>query len=148
MISPILAYNLYQLQLTGFYQFLSTVDGSTARYWQVPPYDLGWSGHMSDYFFMKFPFERTDLNYYYVAAVASSAVDKYSPQAGKTGDVIAARLQIERLSSMERAIRSRHMTHIRARAYSAAKRLGHSMPYSVLYSPINTVSDILIRTRG
>lgn len=148
MISSILVYNLYHLQLTGFYQFLSTVDGSTARYWQTPPYDLGWSGHASDYFFMKFPFERTDLNHYYVSAVDSSAVDKYSPQAGKIGDIIAARLQIERLSSMERAMRSRHMTHIRARAYSSARRLGHSMPNSVLYSSINTAFDILMRTRG
>ena len=100
-----------------------TMEGQ--RRWVIPPYRtfLGdipaWSGDTTDIRGMNQAFERTELN----AQYSQSLMDINSPN--KTGDMAAAKLQIDYLAAEERAFRTRHMSRIRAVAHNTARKLAH-----------------------
>jgi len=92
------------------------------------PHD--WSGDTSDYGGMHAPFDREAANRALVDAISTPA----SP--GTTGDVVAASIMIDRLSTMERAFKVRHTSRrCRATAHMLGRKQGHGSdngPYSRL----------------
>lgn len=82
-----------------------------------------YAGDLTDYAEMETPFDREQANREGVDAVK----DPQSP--GVTGDTVAAVVQVETLSLMERAFRARHtMRRPRALAHVAARLKGHGDP--------------------
>jgi hypothetical protein len=89
-----------------------------------------WSGDTTDYAGMHKPFDRQQANDELVQAIS----DPKSP--GTTGDVVAASVMINRLSTMERAFKVRHtLRRCRATALMIGRKQGHgddSGPFSQL----------------
>lgn len=78
-----------------------------------------WSGQLSDTKGMGIPFNREEL-YEQFRSVVKDADDS-----GVVGDLIAILFQGDFVASAERAYRARHLSPVRARAHSVARRRGH-----------------------
>lgn len=92
-------------------------DGGQVR-WARPDLN-GWSGSPDDWDDMHRPFDRTDVNQNVVAATSDPA------DPGVSGDVVAGTSQAHYLGTLERALRARHTTRVRASAHAAARKKGH-----------------------
>lgn len=83
------------------------------------PFLRGWSGNPLDLKGMQAAFDRSSLNALYQAGLLQPAYK------ATVGDMMAAKLQIDYTSGLERAFRTRHATRIRCVAHNMARKKGH-----------------------
>lgn len=115
--------HLVQAALRSFQSFQgASLAGQ--RHWMMPPLQ-SWTGDPLDLAGMNAAFERDELNDLY------SQMLNDPDSEGTVGDCAAAKLQIGYTSVLERAFRTRHMTHPRAVAHAQARRQAQGLPTGV-----------------
>jgi hypothetical protein len=92
---------------------------SGQRKWYNPPAD-GWSGDPQDIEGLNKAFDRDNLNTLYKQVVT----DRH--QRGRQGDAMFLKLQIDYLSALERAYRTRQASSVRCKIHAARRCRGHS----------------------
>lgn len=110
--------------------------GNDIRTWQMPnptSKEGSWDYDLFNITGIKLPFSRKDPNKLYIRALLKGApvgVDAQEAKIpigeGRIADCMVEQIQIEYLSSLERAFRMRHASSIRCAFHSAARRKGHS----------------------
>lgn len=87
------------------------------RKWMYPPLN-GWSGDPLDILGMDQAFNRDNLNSQYRSVIGMMN------QAGKIGESMAVKLQVDYIAALERGFRTRHCSSVRAKIHSSARRKG------------------------
>ena len=84
--------------------------------------------------------DRSTLNTYCVNQYRTGA----TPNAGRIGNVMAAKQAIDRMATFERAMQARYASGIRCRTWAGARRQGHGDNYYGVHSAmLNSVNSLL-----
>jgi len=100
----------------------SAAPGVTRRNWQIPYYyPQTISADIQDPTVLSVACDRTELNNY--ALSAYSVGDQ--PNAGRSGQIMAAKLAIDYQGAYERALHARHASGVRCRVWAGTRRAAH-----------------------
>ena len=100
----------------------SSAPGVYRRTWQIPvSYPVSLAADIQDPSVLTLACDRTELNNY--------ALDAYKvgdqPNAGRSGQIMAAKLAIDYQGAYERALHARHASGVRCRVWAGTRRAAH-----------------------
>jgi len=84
--------------------------------------------------------DRTSLNNYCLQQYRTGA----TPNAGRIGNVMAAKQALDRMATFERAAHARYASSIRCRTWAGARRSGHGDAYYGVHSSVKNSVDALL----